>query len=142
MEKYNNIIDKPYVKSTKRPQMSLNDRAAQFAPFAALTGYEESIQETGRRTDSKINLNQDAKQLISSKINYIIDHKLKELVQITYFVPDSKKAGGKYLTINNYIKHIDSANKIIYFKDNSKITIDKILDIHSLTIDSIFKRLY
>ena len=76
MEKYEHILNILYNKSTKRKQMSLNDRAAQFAPFAALTGYEESIAETGRLTDKQITLNQQAKELISKKLNYIIDNKI------------------------------------------------------------------
>lgn len=139
MEKYQNILNVPYTKSTKRPHMSLNDRAAQFAPFAALTGYEESIQETGRLTKSKINLNQEAKELISLKLNLIIDRKLDEIIEITYFVPDKYKSGGSYSTISNKIKRIDTVSKIIYFIDNTNLEINKIIDIHSNTIDQIFK---
>lgn len=138
MEKYQSIINLPYKKSTKRRQMSLNDRAAQFAPFAALTGYEESLKEVSRVTTSKKELTQDDKDIISAKLNFITTNKLIEDIIITYFIKDLKKLGGKYVTISKQIKRIDEVNKIIYFIDKESINIDDIIDIKSNTIDSIF----
>lgn len=138
MEKYQDIINIPYNKSTKRRQMSLNDRAAQFAPFAALTGYEESLKEASRTTTIKKELTQDDKDIISAKLNFITTNKLTEDIIITYFIKDLKKQGGKYVTISKQIKRIDEVNKIIYFIDKQSINIDDIIDIKSNTIDSIF----
>lgn len=138
MEKYQDIINIPYQKSTKRKQMSLNDRAAQFAPFAALTGYEESLKETSRKTTSKKELTQDDKDIISAKLNFIITNKLKEDILFTYFIKDLKKSGGKYVTVIKQVKRIDEVNKIVYFIDKELINIDDIIDIKSNTIDSIF----
>ncbi len=138
MEKYQDIINIPYDKSTKRRQMSLNDRAAQFAPFAALTGYEESLKEVSRTTTLKKELTQDDKDIISAKLNFITTNKLTEDIIITYFIKDLKKQGGKYVTISKQIKRIDEVNKIIYFIDKQSINIDDIIDIKSNTIDSIF----
>lgn len=138
MEKYQDIINIPYQKSTKRKQMSLNDRAAQFAPFAALTGYEESLKETSRKTTSKKELTQDDKDIISAKLNFIITNKLKEDILFTYFIKDLKKSGGKYVTVLKQVKRIDEVNKIVYFIDKELINIDDIIDIKSNTIDSIF----
>lgn len=138
MEKYQDIINIPYNKSTKRRQMSLNDRAAQFAPFAALTGYEESLKEVSRVTTLKKELTQDDKDIISAKLNFITTNKLTEDIIITYFIKDLKKQGGKYVTISKQIKRIDEVNKIIYFFDKQSINIDDIIDIKSNTIDSIF----
>ena len=138
MEKYQDIINIPYNKSTKRHQMSLNDRAAQFAPFAALTGYEESLKEVSRVTTLKKELTQDDKDIISAKLNFITTNKLTEDIIITYFIKDLKKQGGKYVTISKQIKRIDEVNKIIYFIDKQSINIDDIRDIKSNTIDSIF----
>lgn len=138
MEKYQDIINIPYNKSTKRRQMSLNDRAAQFAPFAALTGYEESLKEVSRTTTLKKELTQDDKDIISAKLNFITTNKLTEDIIITYFIKDLKKQGGKYVTISKQIKRIDEVNKIIYFFDKQSINIDDIIDIKSNTIDSIF----
>ena len=83
MEKYQDIINIPYNKSTKRRQMSLNDRAAQFAPFAALTGYEESLKEVSRTTTLKKELTQEDKDIISAKLNFITTNKLTEDIIIT-----------------------------------------------------------
>ena len=138
MEKYQDIINIPYNKSTKRRQMSLNDRAAQFAPFAALTGYEESLKEVSRTTTIKKELTQDDKDIISAKLNFITTNKLTEDIIITYFIKDLKKQGGKYVTLSKQIKRIDEVNKIIYFIDKQSINIDDIIDIKSNTIDSIF----
>ena len=138
MEKYQDITNIPYNKSTKRRQMSLNDRAAQFAPFAALTGYEESLKEVSRVTTLKKELTQDDKDIISAKLNFITTNKLTEDIIITYFIKDLKKQGGKYVTISKQIKRIDEVNKIIYFFDKQSINIDDIIDIKSNTIDSIF----
>lgn len=138
MEKYQDIINIPYNKSTKKRQMSLNDRAAQFAPFAALTGYEESLKEVSRTTTLKKELTQDDKDIISAKLNFITTNKLTEDIIITYFIKDLKKQGGKYVTISKQIKRIDEVNKIIYFFDKQSINIDDIIDIKSNTIDSIF----
>lgn len=136
--KYCDIIDKPYVKSTKRKQMSLNDRAAQFAPFSALTGYEESISEVRRTTSSKIRLTGEAKSIISTKLQFIITTSLQEEVTFTYFIPDERKQGGKYEEIKKVVKRVDEVNKVVHFIDRTSIDIDKIVDIRSYTIDSIF----
>lgn len=142
MEKYEHILNIPYNKSTKRKQMSLNDRAAQFAPFAALTGYEESIAETGRLTDKQITLNQQAKELISKKLNYIIDNKITDLVEIKYFIPDERKTGGMYKTVISRIKRVDTVNRLVILEDNSKLEIYKIVEIHLPNLDSIFHEYY
>ncbi len=138
MEKYQSILKKPYQKSTNRKHMSLNDRAAQFAPFAALTGYEESISEVARLTNKKQNLSQEAKSIINAKLQFIITNNLKEEVLFTYFIPDDKKQGGKYVDIKKVVKRIDEVNREVFFVDRTSIHIDMILDIRSLTIDSIF----
>ena len=118
--------------------MSLNDRAAQFAPFAALTGYEESLQEVLRPTTPKKNLTQEDKDIISAKLNFIITNKLKENITITYFIPDLKKKGGKYEKVSKEIKRIDEVNKIITFIDNETVEINKVIDVTSKTLELIF----
>ena len=138
MEKYQSILKQPYQKSTNRKHMSLNDRAAQFAPFAALTGYEESIHEVARLTNKKQNLSQEAKSIINAKLQFIITNNLQEEVLFTYFIPDSKKQGGKYVDIKKVVKRIDEVNREVFFVDRTSIHIDMILEIRSSTIDSIF----
>lgn len=129
MEKYESIINMPYQKSTKRKHMSLNDRAAQFAPFAALTGYEESIKEVSRTTDKKIRLSKEEKEIINEKLNFIITTKFKEVVSITYFVKDDRKQGGKYVNVQKEIKRVCDVNKIIYFTDGTNILINDVLSL-------------
>lgn len=141
MEKYQNIINVEYKKSNRRPHMSLNDRAAQFAPFAALNGYEESIGETGRLTEEKINLNNQKKEIISLKLNYINEFKLNELIKITYFIKDKQKTGGSYKTISTIIKRIDLNERVIYLPNDQKINIQTIININSDTLDVVFRDL-
>lgn len=127
---YGDIIDLPHHQSNKRPHMSLHDRAAQFAPFAALRGYDEEIAETARLTDNKIQLSSDDISLLNEMLHIIIDNiKSKPEVSITYFVPDKKKDGGAYVTKKGNVRRIDEVERMIYFSDDKKISIDDICKI-------------
>lgn len=139
MENYNDIINLPHHVSKKHPQMSLEQRSAQFAPFAALTGYEGQINETARLTNCKIELDEEEKIILDSKIQIIKD-KIKEFpeITITYFVPDLKKDGGEYIEAKGIVKKIDIYSQKIIFTDGLKVSIDDILDIESEYIDKIF----
>lgn len=126
--KYDDIINMEYHKSTNRPHMSLHDRAAQFAPFAALTGHEEAIEETARLTDEKIILDEVAKEAIGKKLYEIaqnIDKKWN--VSITYFKPDRLKSGGVYLTDVGIIKKIDGVEKVVIMDNGMKMEIESIV---------------
>lgn len=130
MGKYDDIINLPHHISKKHPRLSIEQRAAQFAPFAALTGLSDEIKETARITESRIELDEDEKL----KINYIlqkIKNKVfeKPQVAITYFVPDLKKIGGEYKTKIGNIRRIDEDNQLIIFEDNTKISIKEIIEI-------------
>ena len=124
MDNYSDIINLSRPVS-KRPRMSLEQRSAQFAPFAALTGYEGQVKETARLTDKRIELNEELKEILDLKIQ-LIQEKIKEQpdVTITYFIPDDKKQGGKYKTVTNSVKKIDTY-KIEHTK-NRNITLHKI----------------
>lgn len=125
--KYEDIINMEYHKSTNRPHMSLHDRAAQFAPFAALTGHEEAIEETARLTDEKILLDEVAKEAISRNLYEIsmnLDKKWK--VSITYFKPDRLKQGGVYLTDVGVVKKIDQVAKVVIMDSGMSIEIEAI----------------
>lgn len=129
-DKYNDIIDLPHHVSDSRPQMSMMDRAAQFSPFAALTGYDSAIKETARLTDQRIELDDYEKEEINDKIQLIAEHLGEDFeVVITYFQPDSKKAGGAYVDAIGVVKTIDEYKRLIIFRDGKKIPIDDILDI-------------
>lgn len=128
--KYDDIINLPHHQSAERVHMSLHDRAAQFAPFAALTGHEEAIEETARLTDEKIILDETAIEKINEKL-YELSQKLveKQTVSITYFKPDELKQGGAYLTDIGSIKKIDDIEKVVIMDSGMKIKMERILSI-------------
>lgn len=129
-DKYDDIIDLPHYESKKHPRMSLEARSAQFAPFAALTGYDEAIRETARQTDKRIEINEELKKFLNEKLQLIkkeIDKKPKIIV--TYFVPDSKKEGGKYITVTGNVIKIDEYKKKMILENNIEIPISEIIDI-------------
>ncbi len=131
MDEYEDIINlsRPVSKHAK---MSLYQRSAQFAPFSALTGYEGQVKETARLTDKRIELNEEAKSDLDFKIQVIQEMLLNNPdVEITYFIPDERKDGGKYETIKNKIKKIDNYNQTIIMQDGLKIPIKEIIDIRS-----------
>ena len=111
--RYDDIMDLPHHQSGERTHMSLHDRAAQFAPFAALTGHEEAIEETARLTDEKVMLDDTTVEKINEKLCNISQHlSEKRNVAITYFRPDTKKRGGAYLTDIGTIKKMDETEKV------------------------------
>lgn len=128
--KYDDIIEMEHHISKKHPQMSLYARSAQFAPFAALTGYEDAVKETGRETSFKIELDDEMKQIIDSKLQIILEKiKNKPEVTITYFIPDSKKDGGEYIAKTGLVSKIDTFNQKIVLLDQTEIPINEIIDI-------------
>ena len=128
--KYDDIINLPHHVSKKHPQMSLYARSAQFAPFAALTGYEEAIKETARETSARIEIDEEMKSVLDSKLQILLEKiSLKPELSITYFVPDFSKDGGKYVTTEGIIKKIDMFNQYIYLEDGTEIPINEIIDI-------------
>ena len=136
ISKYEDIINMPHHVSKKHPHMSILDRAAQFAPYAALTGHKDLIDETARLTDRKIDLNEEEKKILNYKLKIILDQiDLKPMVKITYFMKDNRKDGGCYLSITGIVKRIDDFKKVIILDDNSKISIDDVLDIESSIIN-------
>lgn len=128
-DNYQDIINLEHYE-LKHPRMSRYNRAAQFAPFAALTGYAEKVKEVARLTSQKIELDDALKELINYKLNQLDKIiKLMPEVEVTYFVPDTKKGGGEYLTKKGHLKRIDFINRLIKFTDNEKIIIDEIITI-------------
>lgn len=132
IEKYKNIINLPHHVSKKHPQMSLYERSAQFAPFSALTGYEDIIREEGRLTDNQIEINEEKRAILDYKLNSLIKRiDEKPNVYITYFVPDELKSGGKYITVNVQIKKIDLLEHVILAEDGTYIPASNIIDMQS-----------
>ena len=137
--KYDDIINLPHHVSKKHPQMSLHDRAAQFSPFAALTGHKEAINETARLTDEKQILSEDVIAKLNEQLNLIKENiGTNQTVTITYFVPDDKKSGGAYISHIGVVKKIDEYNHTVVLTDKTVIPIEQISDIQS----DIFSEIY
>ena len=135
---YDDIIHLPHHVSKTRPQMSMEDRAAQFSPFAALTGYDAAILETGRLTEDKLELGEETQAILDRKQRYlaeIIDTKPE--ITVTYFVPDEKKSGGAYSTVTGFLKRIDEYERVLMLTDGRKIQLDAIFDIESDEFENI-----
>lgn len=128
--RYDDVINRQHPTSKKHPRMSNMNRAAQFAPFAALTGYEESIEETARLTDRRIELSEDDIEELNAKLNFIQEHiKERPEVTVTYFQPDERKEGGAYITVTGKVRRIDKFNQIIIFENSMEITMEKVFNI-------------
>lgn len=127
---YEDIIHFPHHRSPNRPHMPAADRAAQFAPFAALTGYGEVIKETARRTDAAPELTEDERERLDQKLHSLLNMPggPPELL-ITYFVPDEKKAGGEYRRTAGRIRRIEEAGGDILMTDGIRIRKDFVVDI-------------
>ena len=131
-DRYDDIIHLPHHVSKTRPQMSMMDRAAQFSPFAALTGYDAAIKETGRLTDEKIELGEETKAVLDRKQRYLSDMiSVQPEITVTYFLPDERKSGGTYLSVTGKLKRIDQYARLMLLTDGKKIPLDDIMDIES-----------
>jgi len=125
--RYDDVINRQHPTSKKHPRMSNMNRAAQFAPFAALTGYEESIEETARLTDRRIELSEYEIEELNAKLNFIQEHiKERPEVTITYFQPDERKEGGEYLAVTGKVRRIDEVNRVVVFEDERVVWIETI----------------
>lgn len=127
---YDDIINLPHHVSATRPHMPAIDRAAQFSPFAALTGYNDAIKETARLTGERVELDEYMKDVLSVRLQIIADQ-LKEHpeIAITYFQPDEKKNGGSYVTVNSTVKKVDEYERVVVMTDGTRIPIDEIASI-------------
>ena len=131
--RYADIINLPHHVSKTRPQMPIADRAAQFSPFAALTGYDSAIEETGRLTDSFIELDESRKAVLNEKLQSMLKNiKEQPEVAITYFQPDEKKNGGSYINMSGVVKKIDEFEKCLILTDATKIPMKYIFEIKTL----------
>ena len=136
--KYDDIIGLPHHVSATRPRMSMIDRAAQFSPFQALTGYGAAIQETGRLTDRKIELSEDERIVLDMKQQILLDNiRERPDVSITYFIPDERKDGGSYVTVTGNVKKIDDYQRLLILTDRAQIPLDEIVDIESELFNNI-----
>ena len=133
---YDDIINLPRPISKTHPPMPMMDRAAQFSPFAALTGYDAAIKETARLTDEKIELDEYAKDALNERLQ-ILAERIKEHpeIAITYFQPDAKKNGGAYVTAIGAVKKIDEYERFVVMTDGTAIFIEDIIRIDGQIFD-------
>lgn len=136
---YDDIINLPNPTSRNHPRMSLYDRAAQFSPFAALTGHDAAIKETARLTDKKQELSEDTIARLNERLNLIAENiGVEQIVAITYFVPDEKKSGGAYISHSGVVKRIDEYEHTVIMTDKTIIPIEQISQIEG----EMFRELY
>ena len=132
MGKYDDIINLPHHVSSTHPHMPMLDRAAQFQPFRALSGYEDAVHETARLTDEKIELTEDEKAILDMRLQKLADEIISQpKVTLTYFRPDKKKTGGAYLTVTGQLKKIDDYEGTLILMRGERILIEDIVDIQS-----------
>lgn len=138
MTKAYDIIHLPHHVSATRPRMSAIDRAAQFSPFAALTGYGAVIKETARLTDERVELDESMKGALNDRLQIIAD-RMKEHpeIVITYFQPDTKKSGGAYVTAIGTAKKIDKYERLVVMTDGVVVPIDEIISIEGQLFDTM-----
>ena len=130
MGRYDDIIHLPHHVSTTHHRMSMLERAAQFQPFRALTGYEDAVRETARLTDDRVELTEDEKALLDGKLQRLADNLASHpLVTVTYFQPDKKKSGGEYVTTTGQLKKIDDYEGVLILLGGERVIIEDILNI-------------
>lgn len=135
---YDEIINLPHHVSKNHPQMSMRDRAAQFSPFAALTGYEDAIDETGRLTEARRELSELEQTDLNEKLAFLAGHlKDKPEVSIEYFIADERKSGGAYQIVIGSVKRISLPERIITLSDGASIRMDDIVSITGNLFDSM-----
>ena len=139
--KYDDIINLPHYTSEKRAKMSIYDRAAQFSPFAALTGYDAAVLEAARLTERRIELSDDSRSELDrmmSILERIID--TEPFVTVTYFLPDSRKSGGEYRTVHSRLVRIDSTAGIITLSSGDTIPIASVTHlVPDLSVDMSYE---
>ena len=128
---YEDIVGLPHHRSATRPHLSPHERAAQFSPFAALTGYGAAVEETARTTEERTELTEEAKRMIEDRLQLLND-RLDEMptVRVLYFLPDERKAGGAYRTKEGIIRAIEEQERRLIFTDGTAIPID---DLYAVT---------
>ena len=130
--KYDGIINLENHRSRKHPHMSLYARSAQFAPFAALTGYDDAVRETGRETSRRIELDEEIKSIIDAKLQFIRENiNKRQEISFTFFVPDIRKEGGKYVTETGIVKRFDDLEQTVILTNKNKIPINELIDVRN-----------
>ncbi len=131
-DNYDDLLYLSHHTSRKHPRMSRLDRAAQFSPFAALTGYDDAVRETARLTDRRVELSEDELAVLDERLRLVLAWEDDPpLVSITWFQPDRRKEGGSYATIQGRIRKVDTLERILIMEDGGKIPVDDIMELDS-----------
>lgn len=129
-DQYDDIIHLQHYVSMTHPPMSLYNRAAQFSPFAALTGHDGAIRETARLTDQRRELDEAQKAILNEKITVIkAQLSRQEVVEFVFFQPDETKAGGAYVSVSGIVRKIDGYERSVIMQDGTRIPIAEIVNI-------------
>ena len=125
--KYDDIMDLPHHVSRRYRHMSRENRAAQFAPFAALTGYEDAVEETARLTDAQAEITEERREWLDACLN-LLEKNIRQRpeVTVTYFQPDHRKAGGAYVTMTGTLRRVDAVQRLLVFADGRTVDLDSV----------------
>ncbi|MBR3358905.1 MAG: hypothetical protein IKG46_13885 [Solobacterium sp.] len=128
--RYDDMLELPHHVSPRRHPMSMTERAAQFSPFAALSGYDAAIQETARLTEDEIQLSEDDRQALDASLQELLSRiKERPAASITWFIPDERKKGGAYTTVTVHLRKVDPIGKILYTAEGHTIPLARIISI-------------
>ena len=128
-DNYEDIIHLPHHVSKTRQPMSMADRAAQFSPFAALTGYDDAILETGRLTDEKLEAGEERLAVLNTQFRILMDHLADHPeISVTYFVPDDRKSGGAYVKVKGRVKKVNDFDRFLVLQDGLRIPMDDVAE--------------
>lgn len=132
-ERYADLLHLPHHTSSRHPPMPRENRAAQFAPFAALTGHGDAVEETARLTQPRVTLDEGVIAELDARIGQLRAHiSMRPAVEITYFVPDGKKAGGAYITVRGRVCKIREWKKQIVLEDGTIVPVEQVMELHLL----------
>jgi len=132
LQRYGDIIERAHHRSANRKPLSMVDRAAQFSPFAALTGHGAAIRETARLTESGMELTEDARAMLDQKLDILLHADRKKTVVVTFFEPDERKAGGAYVSHTGMFRRVDAMRRLLLLTDGTEIPLDRIVSMELL----------
>ena len=129
--RYDDIINLPHHTSSVHPQMPIEKRAAQFSPFEALTGYGDAVAETARWTDRRVQLDEDRRSALEERLQFLLEgRERKRSAALTWFIPDERKSGGRYVTHTGVLRKFDALNRVLVMEDGTRIPVDEVTEVH------------
>ena len=132
LHRYDDIINLPHHTSKVHPRMPIEKRAAQFSPFEALTGYGDAVAETVRLTDNRMDLDESERAVLEERLQLLLDaENPKPEVSLTWFIPDERKAGGRYVTHTGILRKLDALARVIVMEDGTLVPVDEVTDVQS-----------